>query len=1164
MFHRLNGRALILVALLALASPAFAAEGVNVRTSVEGGYARILFTWAEPVSYTARIEQGVIVVKFDRPFGIDARGIADDLSDVVSQVRQDADGRTLRFALKRRNVTLFEQQVGPLVALDILPPGFKGQTAALPKPAPILETPPEVTNPDKLEVVKVRSWPHADFSRIVFDFKREVDYTFALQDGKLSIIFAWPMKPDFGRLAMEPMPWVRDPQWSLVGDTLRVDLSVDPSAGLHHFRDGTKIAFDIRAPSGNGRSVSVTAPESKLAPPSISPTAPAVAAQEPIAEPAAPKPEPPRESKPATPPPVGTDAASIAPPKQPDAVPPPSAAETVPSPKEDQRAALAQAKPEVGEEGAAHPPPAAATDAAAAAEAPIATKPETNKAQVQSVTGGVQLSLPFEAPVAGAVFRRGDKLWLVFDRPVTFDLSAIDRRFFSTIERAEQVPSEDATIILLKLGGPVLPTLTESGSKWTLVLGERVKSPSAPILLSRDARAAGPSQVRANLAKPSRVIPVTDPEAGDTLIVVTGDGPAQGLVAQRRFVELALLSSTHGLAVQPLADDLEVKLGTAEAIITAKRGLTLSSGSVPQSPAISDGVRSVEFPGYMDFGRWDISPRNFVKQRQALLQEEGRPEADLLAARFSLARFYLAYGMAPEALGALRLLAQEDESAALDPAFAAARGLANYLLGRLDEAKADLSSEALVDDPHAALWRGLVAAEMEDWASARRNLSQGEKYIGRYPAPWQARLRVASAKAALAVNDVEGVDAALSQLPHDNVPRALALEARLLRGMMLEKLGRNTDALGIYREVANSGYRPLAVRGAFAELDLRNRTGSLSNKDAIEQLERLRFQWRGDASELAVLRKLAALQVAEGDVRNGLLTMRSAVQNFSKLPAARAMADDMAKTFEDLFLNGKADTMPAIQALGLYYDFKELTPVGRLGDDMIRKLADRLISVDLLGQAAELLQHQVDNRLDGVAKASVAARLAVVYLLDRKPQKALNAIRSTRQTLLPDELLFERRLLEARALAELKQYDAALDIIEGMEDERATRLRADIYWASRNWAAAATKLEALLATGWQKAEPLTPDERFDVMRAAVSFSLADDKEGLARLRQTFGPKMTESEDAAAFTVVTESIDRQGVNFRELARRIASVDTLEQFMSSFRKEHGVPEPEPPTN
>ena len=69
--------------------------------------------------------------------------------------------------------------------------------------------------------------------------------------------------------------------------------------------------------------------------------------------------------------------------------------------------------------------------------------------------------------------------------------------------------------------------------------------------------------------------------------------------------------------------------------------------------------------------------------------------------------------------------------------------------------------------------------------------------------------------------------------------------------------------------------------------------------------------------------------------------------------------------------------MPAIDALSLFYDFRDLTPVGRRGDEMIRKLADRLVSVDLLDQAAELLQHQVDNRLQGAARAQVAVRLAV-------------------------------------------------------------------------------------------------------------------------------------------------------------------------------------------
>ena len=87
--------------------------------------------------------------------------------------------------------------------------------------------------------------------------------------------------------------------------------------------------------------------------------------------------------------------------------------------------------------------------------------------------------------------------------------------------------------------------------------------------------------------------------------------------------------------------------------------------------------------------------------------------------------------------------------------------------------------------------------------------------------------------------------------------------------------------------------------------------------------------------------------------------------------------------------------MPPIDALSLFYDFRDLTPVGRRGDEMIRKLADRLVSVDLLDQAAELLQHQVDNRLQGAARAQVAVRLAVIYLMGRKPDRAIQALRTS-------------------------------------------------------------------------------------------------------------------------------------------------------------------------
>src|SRR5690606_4824977 len=168
---------------------------------------------------------------------------------------------------------------------------------------------------------------------------------------------------------------------------------------------------------------------------------------------------------------------------------------------------------------------------------------------------------------------------------------------------------------------------------------------------------------------------------------------------------------------------------------------------------------------------------------------------------------------------------------------------------------------------------------------------------------------------------------------------------------------------------------------------------------------------------LRTLRLLAELQAAERHYRAAFLSLRSALIVDRRSDLADAIREDMGELFSDLFLNGKADALPPVKALGLFYDFRDLTPVGSRGDEMVRLLADRLVQVDLLDQAADLLKHQVENRLRGAGRAQVAADLAVVYLVARKPQAALQVLRRTDQAELPRLLDRQRRFVEARALS---------------------------------------------------------------------------------------------------------------------------------------------------
>src|SRR5690606_14139066 len=127
------------------------------------------------------------------------------------------------------------------------------------------------------------------------------------------------------------------------------------------------------------------------------------------------------------------------------------------------------------------------------------------------------------------------------------------------------------------------------------------------------------------------------------------------------------------------------------------------------------------------------------------------------------------------------------------------------------------------------------------------------------------------------------------------------------------------------------------------------------------------------------IRTLGAIYVEQGQTRQGLETMQAAVARFPDHPATRAVFTEMTDIFNELFLEGGADRLDPVEALGLYFQFSDLTPIGSEGDRMIRRLSERLVAFDLLPQAAELLQHQVDERLhEPRARAQVAADLALI------------------------------------------------------------------------------------------------------------------------------------------------------------------------------------------
>ena len=408
-------------------------------------------------------------------------------------------------------------------------------------------------------------------------------------------------------------------------------------------------------------------------------------------------------------------------------------------------------------------------------------------------------------------------------------------------------------------------------------------------------------------------------------------------------------------------------------------------------------------------------------------------------------------------------------------------------------------------------------------------------------------------RASLEVKDYAGASSRGSELelvgiPPEMKPSGHAAQ-RLARRGAGPRQGRAAEVPGAS---CASSDRQAAAEAKLREIALRQKRHEISREDALRDLEMLSVTWRGDGIEVQTLQLLSRIYAELGRYSDSLAAAR--IGHRARRPtreAARQVQDEARRCSREIFLAPKGDDLPPVDALAMFYEFRELTPIGRRGDEMIRRLADRLVAVDLLDQAAELLQYQVDHRLEGAARAQVAARLAMVYLMNRKPDRAIARLRTTRIADLAGELRQQRLLLEARAQSDIGRRDLALDIISNIGGREAIRLRSDIYWSARRWREASEQIELYYGDRWRDFTPLDAQEKSDVIRAVVGYALAEDALGLARFRDKFAPLMNPAPTRSAFDTASKPASTNSSEFAAIAKMAASVDTLDGFLREMK-------------
>ncbi|WP_304168501.1 tetratricopeptide repeat protein [Phenylobacterium aquaticum] len=818
--------------------------------------------------------------------------------------------------------------------------------------------------------------------------------------------------------------------------------------------------------------------------------------------------------------------------------------------------------------------PAAAPADAVVAPPPIEPEPERpNPVPAGGVVhmgaamsnGQVMLTFPWANPNGAAVFRRGAAVWVVFDAAAIIDVAHAPRglKQFSTIQA---IKGEDYSAIRIAspVGTPIFAS--SQGGTWTIALGNGPQGQAAPIRIGRD-DVGGPAALKAEVAGTTRSVRVVDPVVGDTLSVVTALGPSKGVQMRREYVQMAVLPSAQGLAMEAYVEDLNVQRDGDLVHIGRPQGLALSpvSAQVQRVEAQLGAPQPASMPGLIDDVNWPKTGEGgFLARYNALLQaasDEALKGKDApVAQRMAFARFLVGSQLSFEAIGFLNDTARANPDMLDNPEFRGLRGMARVMARRYKEAQADFAAPALSDDPSISLWRAYTAAQLAEWPEARSQFLAGSEAFGLFNSTWKTRFARADAQAALALGDIDGANRSIRLALEDRPEPLEELATRLVEAKVIEAQGQPQRALGVYKAIMRAPTEALTAPATLRATQIQLQLGQISPTDAANVFAGLRYRWRGDATELETIRALGQLYLSQGRYREALEAFRSAPQGRSDAPELIQIQADLNNAFRALFLDGAADGLEPVQALALFYDFQDLTPLGADGDLMVRKLVRRLVDVDLLDQAATLLKYQVDNRLDGVPQAQVATDLAVIYLMNRKPEQALQAINDSRTTILPAALNGERRLIEARALMGLGRLDAAEETIERDTSKDGQDLRTEIAWKRKDWPTAGAMFEKSLGDRFKSPTALASDEEGKLLRAGVAYSLAGDDASLTRLYSRYQGFIAQAHNPDALQVALSGISNGQLSVADFGRVTADNESFAGWVGKMKarfKERPAP-------
>ncbi len=764
------------------------------------------------------------------------------------------------------------------------------------------------------------------------------------------------------------------------------------------------------------------------------------------------------------------------------------------------------------------------------------------------------LSFSWNTPVALAVFKRDKYIWIVFNQYQKMDITELSKNAGHMVKDIIQLPHNAATILRLEATAELYSEVRKEGLLWIIDLyNHQAERKLNPIKVTTDETFPDRPSIVVTLPHTEDVFSFLDPEVGDMLMAITSSEAGHSFINGYKYPDFEFLPTSQGMAIN--SDDFGIGIirNTSGFILqTTQHPLNISQNlDILKQRAIRETDNSgVNLTQDLTI---PIIRRNFAESEKYFQSQiKLAPEADKNKFKIELARFYLSHGLGSNALGLLRDVRRNlrENKQDMTPRLRSLIGVASFLMKRYDQAFDIFAREEFSQNNEIVFWRTLADTDInqDHTPTIMRDLS----LFHPYPIEIKKILLMRALELAVSQkndNLTQKLIDIIKELPMDTEMRTAInyYEAEKVRMQ-----GYFKSALPLYKAAAMSPSLKYSALARFRIADFNSNLADVKQNRTILEFERLKFAWGEKKFKIQVLNKLVDLYLKTNNFYMALTTL-----DLISLISAKqkpVIEQRMVQIMEELFYYNNDNQFDPIKALALFDEFGYLINRSPYQTAIIIKLSDRLVALDLLDRAYNLLDSYMQTHLKTLSHQEISAmgsRLALINMFRKDEISALENLKKTDYPDISETLATQRKIIEAKAYVLQGMPQKALDLLKDNTSRNAILLKSEIYWDSQQWDKASDMLRYLVKKP-KKGEPLSEEQIRYILDWLTALKQAGKETVIVRVRNTFKPYFDKTSYASIFNLLTDFLENDTISIKDIDRTIQNVQAFSNFAKEYTK------------